>query len=141
MRMNPYAATLESTALNTATTGIGIARYPSGSHPCTGKAGHSYQEGRGEEQEDPLLRAGGQADAHEIEESAKLNFGRGRDLMVTSLELIVRSAASQAKAPRATMTRTRRNAASSRTRYGAQLSRSTFVGRFIGGAQRTAAAT
>ena len=51
-----------------------------------------------------------------------------------------RSAASHPKAPSATMTRTSVSSASSRTRNGAQVSRSSVVGLLAGGAQRTAAA-
>ena len=39
IRRKPYAATFESTPENTASTGSGIARYPSGIQPCSGKAG------------------------------------------------------------------------------------------------------
>src|SRR5450759_1174002 len=39
MRRNPYAATLERMAENTATAGIGIDLYPSGSQPWKGTSG------------------------------------------------------------------------------------------------------
>ena len=51
-----------------------------------------------------------------------------------------RSAASHPKAPSASTTRTELSSAISRTRNGAQVSRSRIVGLFAGGAQRTAAA-